>query len=118
MRPRDPLAAREPGDDAISVALDTGNLDSGTDRDSFAGQMFAEAGDEFGIVARQHRPDIEHGDARAQPAMRLRHFDADRTAANDDQMVRPLAVGEDRLVRQIGYSIEPRYLGDRRLRAG
>ncbi len=43
--------------------------------------------DQLGIVARQQRADIEHGDPRAEPAMRLRHLDADRPAADHDQML-------------------------------
>src|SRR5262245_64360528 len=59
MRPRDPLAIGEPGDDAVSVEFDSGDLDSWTDRYSFALQELAEAGDELGIGARPHRPDVE-----------------------------------------------------------
>ncbi len=80
--------------------------------------MAGQTGDEFGIVARKDRPDVEHRDPRAQSAMRLRHFDPDRTAADDDQMVGPLAVGEDRFVRQIGNVREPGDRRDRRIRAG
>ncbi len=101
-----------------AVALDAGDLDARADRDPFTGQMAGETGDELGIVARKHRPDVEHRDPRAQPAMRLRHLDPDRTAADDDQMVRPFAVGENRFVRQVGNVREPGNRRDRRIRAG
>ena len=111
MRSGDPLAVGEAGDNRVSVPLDAGDLDAGAERDPFSGQMAGETRDEFGIVARKHRPDIKHRDPRAQPAMRLRHLDSDRTAADHEQMVRPLAVGENRFIRQIGNVREP---GDRR----
>ncbi len=80
--------------------------------------MGGQTGDELGIVARQHRPDVENRDPRAQPAMGLRHFDPDRPAADDDQMVRPIAVRENRFVRQVGNVREPGDRRDRGIRAG
>ena len=63
------------------------------------------------IVLGQHARGLEHGDARAEPAMRLRHLEADRAAADDDQMLGQHAVLEDRLVGEIGHVLEA---GDRR----
>ncbi len=88
MRPRNPLAVGEPDNNGVSVALDAGDLDARADRDPFIGQMAGQTGDELGIVARQDWPDVEHRDPRAQPAMGLCHLDPDRTAADDDQMIR------------------------------
>ena len=46
--------------------------------------------------------------ARAEPAMRLRQLDADRPAADHDQMRGQRAVGEDRLVGEVGRLGEAR----------
>src|SRR5258708_3540132 len=118
MRPRDPLAASEPGDNALPVTLDAGDLDARADCDPFTGEMAGQTGDEFGIVVRKDWPDVEHGDSRAQPAMSLRHFDPDRAAADDDQMVRAFTVGENCFVRQVGNVREPGNRRDGRVRAG
>src|SRR5207249_11577392 len=99
LRSREPLAVCELNDKGISVALDAGNLDRWGDRNPFTRQMGGQTSDEFGIVTREHRADVEHRDPRAQPAMGLRHFDPDRTAADHDQMVRPYTVGGNGFVR-------------------
>ena len=54
----------------------------------FAGQALGERGRQLGIVARQERAGIDHRDRGAEPAMRLRQLDADRPAADHDQMLR------------------------------
>ncbi len=48
----------------------------------------------------------------------LRHFDADGPATDHDKMIGEVAVGEDRLVCQVGNAVKTRYRRDRRLRAG
>ena len=85
--------------------------------DPFSGEPIGEASGELGIVARQQRADIENRDPRAEPAMRLRHLDPDRSAADHDQMFGRLAVGENRLVRQIGDAVEARDRRDRGMRS-
>ena len=118
MRSLDPLAVGELNDNGISVALDAGNLDIWADRNPFTRQMGGQTSDQFGIVTWEHRPDVEHRDPRAQPAMGLRHFDPDRTAADHDQMVRPYTVGENRFVRQVGSTRKPGNGWDGGIRAG
>ena len=43
---------------------------------------------ELGIVLGEEVGRLQHGDARAESAMRLRHLQADRPAADHDQMAR------------------------------
>ena len=50
---------------------------------------------------------LEDGDMRAEHAVGLRQLDADRAAADHDEMLDPLADVEDRLVGEIGDLVEP-----------
>jgi hypothetical protein len=50
---------------------------------------------------------LDHRHRAAQPAMRLRHLQPDRPAADHDQMLGPLAQFEDRLVGQVGHPSSP-----------
>jgi hypothetical protein len=84
-----------------------------TQFDTLLGQSGRKNSDQFGIVARQKRTLIEHRNAGPKPMMRLCQFDADRPTADHDQMLRQLAIGKDRLIRQIRQPIEP---GNRRHR--
>ena len=51
---------------------------------------------------------VEHGDLGAEPAERLRQLEPDRTAAEHDQVFRPLADLERVLVGEIGHLLESR----------
>ena len=66
--------------------------------DAFRPQARHDDGGEFGVVLGEEVGGLQHGDPRAQPPVRLRHFQADRPAADHDQMAGQRAVGEDRLV--------------------
>jgi hypothetical protein len=118
MRPGDPLAAGQAHENAVGPAFDAEDLDLRADRDAFRGEASGETGGELGIVAGQDGSDVEDGDPRPEAAMRLRHLDPDRAAADDDQMLGQFAIGEHRLVGQVGNAVEPRDIGDRRVRAG
>lgn len=67
--------------------------------------------DGLGFVTRQDIEALDQGDCGAEPAKRLGELHADGPAANDDQMIRPLAEFENRLVCEIPGPIQP---GDRR----
>ena len=112
------VAIAEPDRDARRIACDRSDRDPRAQCYPLAGEPFGEQSRELGVVARQQRAEIEHGDLRAEPAMRLRHLDADRPAADHDQMLGQFTVGKHGLVGQIGHLVEP---GDRRrhrVRAG
>ncbi len=78
------------------------------DLDAFAPQGLADQSGGFLVVFGQDREHLDHRDPAAEPAMGLRHLKADRAAANDDQMVRPLAVLKDAFVSQIIDLIQSR----------
>ena len=80
---------------AFFHALDLGLLEDG---DAFGAKPGDDDRGQFGVVLAEGGKRLDDRDLRAQPAVRLRQFDADRPAADDDQMVRPPAVFEDCLV--------------------
>jgi len=47
----------------------------------------ADDANQFGVVVGHHREQFKHGHKRAEVAVRLGHFDADRAGADDDQVV-------------------------------
>src|SRR5207253_2866707 len=51
-------------------------------------------------------PRIDYRDGGAEPAIGLRQLDADRTAADDDQMLGPLAIGKNGLIGEVGHAVE------------
>jgi hypothetical protein len=88
------------------------------DRDALGAQRGEHHGRRLGVVAAQRAVGLDHGDRAAKPSVRLRHLDPDRAAAQHDQMLRPGAQIEDRLVGQIGHGLDPRHRRDRRARTG
>ena len=69
----------------------------------------------FRIVLGERRRGLQHRHLRAEPAMRLRQLEADRPAADDDEMLGAALEFEDRLVGEIGRLGKAR---DRRHRGG
>ncbi len=61
---------------------------------------------------------VENGDVGAEHAMGLAELEADRAAAQDDQMLNALTDVEDGLIGQIRDLVEPRDRRDRRRGAG
>ncbi len=111
MRSDDAFAIRQGDCDARSGDPDRRDPDRRLQHDPFLGQARGEKCHQFGIVARQHRAGVNHCDRGTEPAMRLRQFDADRPAANHDQVRGQGAVGEHRLVGQERHAGKA---GDRR----
>ncbi len=93
--------------------VDARDLGVAAQIDAFALQARDDDGGKLGIVLGEEVGDLQHGDPRAQPAMGLRHLQADRPAADHDQMAGQGAVGEDRLVGEIARFGQA---GDRRRR--
>src|SRR5437660_11900531 len=102
MRAGNPRVIRKIHADSFSVALDPYDLDVRVCDDTLGGKSLGKAGCEFGIVAGKQRTDIEHRDLRTEPGVRLRHFYPDRSAADHNQMLWQLAVGEDRFIGHVG----------------
>ena len=119
MRAGDPLAVGKPNGDA-APSRSTGDAMAACGRSAIpsSASRSARSATSSRIVARQQRARIEHGDRGAEPAMRLRQLDADRAAADHDQMLGQGPVGENRLVGQVGQLVEPRDRRHRRMRAG
>jgi hypothetical protein len=57
------------------------HLDTGADRDAFARQVFEHDRGKLRIVLGKRRCGLEHGHLRAEPPMRLRELEPDRTGA-------------------------------------
>ena len=55
----------------------------------------------FRVVLGERLRRLQHGDLGAEPAERLRQLEPDRAAADDDEMLGPLAQLEDGLVGEI-----------------
>ena len=73
---------------ACRAALDPRDLDVAAQIDAFALQARHDDGGELGIVLGEEVGDLQHRDPRAQPAMGLGQLQADRPAADHDQMAR------------------------------
>ena len=86
--------------------------------DAVFDQASANDVDQFRLVLRQDARHLHDRDVTAQPAVGLRHFDADRPTADDDQMRGPFGVVEDGLVGEVGHAIETRYRRNGRHRSG
>ena len=120
MRAVDPLAAGEHGSTTPSPSRSIGARSPTRARSATpsAASRSAEQADQLGIVARQHRAGIEHRD----PAP------SRRCACASSMPIGPppitircsgsVAVGEHRLVGEIGHAIEARDRRHRRRRAG
>ena len=69
-------------------ALNTENLGSEMHLDSFVAQHLQQCGRDIGIFAAgELRSRLDDCHAAAEPAVGLCHFQSDRAAADDDQMV-------------------------------
>ena len=79
---------------------------------------FQHDGGQLRVVLAHRLEAFEHGDAAAEPQVRLRQLDADRPAADDDQVLDALGVVEDRLVGEVGHLVEARDRRHHRRRAG
>ncbi len=64
---------------------------------------------QFWIILAERGDGFDHGDGGTEPPMCLRHLEADRATADDDQMFRPLCLFEQGLVGQVADTVEPRY---------
>ena len=81
------------------------------DGDALVRQAVAHHTGQLGIILGQHRQRFQNRHLGAEPAMGLRHFQTDRTAADDDQMPRQVSVREQGLVGEVGHLGQA---GDRR----
>jgi len=88
--------------------------------DNYALVMKALADDlhQLRIVLRQQGRHLHERDRGAQPAESLRQLDADRAAADNEEMAWPLDQIEDRLVREAGHAVETGQRRHQRRRAG
>ena len=93
---------------AAADALDQRAL---ADLDALGAQALQHHLRQLRIVLAERLQRLEHGDAAAEPQMGLGQLQADRAAADDDQMVELVAVVEDGLVGEVGHVVEA---GDRR----
>ena len=88
------------------------------DDDAFGRKRVAHDGDGLRVVLRHDLLGFEHGHARTEAAEGLRQLEPDRTAADDEQMLRQDRVVEDRFVREVGRVSETRNWRHQRRRAG
>ncbi len=95
----------------LVVRLDRFDPDRRPQHNSLSRKHCGEAAGQFRVVARQERAGIDHRDGGAEAAIGLRQLDADRAAADHDQVFGPLAIGENRFIGQVGHAVET---GDRR----
>ncbi len=75
--------------------LDARDLDAAADDDALAIELVEHDGRAFRIVLGERRRRFQHGHFAAEPAEGLRHFQADRTGADDDETVGPLGERKD-----------------------
>ncbi len=61
---------------------------AGDDRDAFVGENLLDGRGDVGVFTwrKPRSPPLEHGDARAEPAIHLGELEADVAAADDHQM--------------------------------
>ena len=86
--------------------------------DAFRAQPVEHDGRQLRVVLPQRLRALDHRDLAAQPYMRLRHLHPDRPAADDQQVIGPLAPVEEGFVGVIRHAVEPRDGRDKRRRAG
>src|SRR6266851_6842672 len=77
-------AVLEHDGDTAAGALDAADLDARRAGDAIGDEMLDQQLRQFRIVLGENARRLEHGDARAQEAMRLCHLEADRAATDDD----------------------------------
>ena len=70
--------------------------------------MLEDDGGQFRVILGERREAFQNGDAAAEAAMSLSHFEANGSAADDDQMIELLAIVENRFVGEIGDGVEAR----------
>ena len=100
--------------DALHRPLDA--LDAGVrvEHDFVSWSFLTRTRDSFGILVGKQARGVEHGDVRAEHAMRLAELKPDRPAAEHDEVLDAFAHVEDCLVGEIGHLVEA---GNRRDRA-
>ena len=103
--------------DAVAGRRDPLDANAFMQRNALVGEPRLDDGREVPIVAAEHGEHLQHRHLGAEPAVRLRHLDTDRAAADDDQVRRAFGIVEDRLVRLVGHRIEARDRRRRRRRA-
>ena len=87
-------------------------------RDAVVDQSVAHDARQLGVVSRQDRELLDYAHPRPELAERLRHLDADRTAADDDEMLGQPGEIEDGLVGEVTCLREPGNRRDQGPRAG
>ena len=98
--------------------LDAHDLDAAADDDALAFELVEHDRGAFRIVLGERRRRFQHGHRAAEPAEGLRHFQPDRTGADDNEAVGPLGEIENGFVGEIRPLIEPRDRRQRRRRSG
>ena len=104
VRPFDPFAAVKNDRDAGAGAFDPRDLHVVAQIDAFDAQPREDDRGKFGIVLGEDAESLPHGDACAQPPVRLGHLQSDRPTADHDEMGRQRAVGEHRLVGEVRHA--------------
>ncbi len=94
------------------------DLHAGAQRDALAGERVEHDASAFRIVAGKRRRRFEHRDLGAEPAKRLRQFEAGRARADDDEMARTIGEIEHGLAGEIRHVGKARDRRQRRRRAG
>ena len=92
---------------------DADDIDAAADDDALALELIEHDHGAFRIVLGERCGLLQHSHRTPQAAEGLRHFQADRPGADDDEMLRPLGEIENRLVGEIRPLVES---GDRRHR--
>ncbi len=117
------MRALLPSDSVSRATPSDAEFDSGYPRalvegDAFIVQALAHDLHQLRVVLRQQRRHLDERDRGAQAAEGLRQFDADRAAADDEQVARTFDQIEDRLVREVRHMLEAGQRRQQRGRAG
>ena len=98
---------------SFALALDAFDCRGLADRHPFGAQPSQDDRRQFGILSAQRGCCLDHRYGGAEPPVRLRHLQADRPPTDDDEMLRPLNQVEQRLIGEVGDTIEAGYRRDR-----
>ncbi|MDP1910493.1 MAG: hypothetical protein Q8K85_19505, partial [Hyphomicrobium sp.] len=104
--------------DFAFVMRDRDHLDGAAQHNAVARELVEHDRGAFGIVLGERRRRLTHGDRAAEAAKRLRHFQTDRSTADDQQMLRPLRQIENGLIGEIRPLVETIDRRRRRHRSG
>ena len=102
MRAADPPLALRSLDDDGGAGFDADRLVAGQEFNAVDGELLQNDIGRGPVLAIEHLAAVDDHDIRPQPAKRLAKFDADRAAAQHDQLLRQGVEIEHRLVGQIG----------------